>query len=80
MFGKPRWFRPRVLGWGLTPITWQGWGYTAIWAGVLLGPYLWLVCRGEIWIASIVEATLIAVLVFDTWQILRAIKMEDRGE
>ena len=29
MFGKPNWFRPKTFGWGLTPITWQGWAYTA---------------------------------------------------
>ena len=30
MIGKPKWFRRRkYTGWGLWPITWQGWVYTA---------------------------------------------------
>lgn len=29
MIGKPEWFRRRkYTGWGLTPVTWQGWAYT----------------------------------------------------
>ena len=28
MIGKTSWFRPRkYTGWGLTPVTWQGWVY-----------------------------------------------------
>lgn len=28
MIGKQSWFRPRkYTGWGLTPVTWQGWVY-----------------------------------------------------
>jgi hypothetical protein len=31
MFGKPQWFaRRKYLGWGLMPITWQGWAYTLV--------------------------------------------------
>jgi len=39
MFGKPNWFRPKTFGWGLTPITWQGWAYTAVWGGLLVAPF-----------------------------------------
>lgn len=42
MFGKPEWFRPKKIGWGLVPITWQGWVYTAIWSGVIVAPFLLL--------------------------------------
>lgn len=27
MFGKPHGFKPRRFGWGLTPVSWQGWIY-----------------------------------------------------
>lgn len=31
MFGNPKWFTLRkYTGWGLTPVTWQGWLYTAL--------------------------------------------------
>ncbi|MDD2483060.1 MAG: hypothetical protein PHE32_00205 [Candidatus Shapirobacteria bacterium] len=31
MIGNPKWFTLRkYTGWGLTPITWQGWLYTAL--------------------------------------------------
>ena len=39
MFGKPNWFRPKTFGWGLTPITWQGWAYTGGWVGLLVAPF-----------------------------------------
>jgi len=80
MFGKPQWFRPKSFGWGLTPITWEGWVYTLVWAVVLLGPFLWLLWRAGIRTASIVETGLIVVLLVDTWQILRAMKTRGRGE
>ena len=28
MAGRP-WFGPRRIGWGFTPVTWQGWAVTA---------------------------------------------------
>lgn len=31
MIGKPQWFKRRkYLGWGLMPVTWQGWLYSII--------------------------------------------------
>mgnify|MGYP006969599056 CR=1 FL=1 len=39
MFGNPAWFEPKKVGWGLTPVTWQGWVYTAAWVGVLTIPF-----------------------------------------
>lgn len=39
MFGKPEWFREKVWGWGLVPITWQGWAYTAVWVAVMVVPF-----------------------------------------
>lgn len=40
MFGKPDWFRAKTWGWGLTPITWQGWAYTAAWTAVTCLPFV----------------------------------------
>jgi len=47
MFGKPQWFRPKAFGWGLVPITWQGWTYTAAWAGAIGLPFVLLVGRHQ---------------------------------
>jgi len=31
-----RWFRPKLFGWGVVPVTWQGWAMTLAFV-VLLG-------------------------------------------
>ena len=33
---KDYWFRPRYLGWGFTPISWQGWLATIALIGMVL--------------------------------------------
>jgi hypothetical protein len=40
MFGNPDWFRPKTMGWGLTPIRWQGWAYAVAWMAVLGLPFV----------------------------------------
>jgi hypothetical protein len=47
MFGKPEWFRPKAIGWGLVPTSWQGWGYTTGWASAIAAPFLLLVSREQ---------------------------------
>ena len=77
MFGKPHWFKPKRFGWGLTPVSWQGWIYVLIWILLLLGPYLWVLFTAGLWPATALESVLIALLVVDTWHILRAMKPDD---
>jgi hypothetical protein len=37
MFANPKWFKRRkYTGWGISPRTWQGWCYLAIWLGLLV--------------------------------------------
>ena len=36
MFRKAAWFRPKRFGWGIFPISWQGWVYTMVWALALI--------------------------------------------
>ena len=74
MFGKPQWFRPKVVGWGLVPITWQGWLYTAAWSGATLLPFLLLLGRHQAVEALAWMVFTIGALVCDVWQILRAIR------
>jgi hypothetical protein len=73
MFGKPQWFRPKTIGWGLTPITWQGWVYTVVWAAVMIVPFVGLISsarwlEGSIWLAASIGA-----LTWDVAAILREI-------
>ncbi len=71
MFGKPEWFRPKSFGWGLTPITWQGWLYTAAWSAVMIVPFIGLITTGR-WIESTIWiAASIAALTWDVAAILR---------
>lgn len=74
MFGKPQWFVPKVFGWGLTPITWQGWVYAGVWAAVIALPFIVLLCWRGWFEASVWMALMIGWLCFDVYQILRAMK------
>lgn len=74
MFGKPQWFRPKSIGWGLQPVAWQGWGYTALWCAALAGPFTLLIVRSQPLEALAWLGIGIAALVYDVKQILYAIK------
>lgn len=37
LIGTKLWFGPRRLGWGWTPVSWEGWAALAILVGVVLG-------------------------------------------
>ena len=72
MLGKPKWFREKRFGWGLVPISLQGWIYTLVWSGVVGGPFALLVSlqlpvEALIWLLAA-----ISLLVWDVQQILRA--------
>ena len=74
MFGKPQWFRPKTVGWGLTPITWQGWCYTLAWAAVIALPFVVLIWRHQPLEAAAWMALGIGSLVYDVRVILREIR------
>jgi hypothetical protein len=74
MFGKPQWFRPKTLGWGLVPIAWQGWIYTAGWGTAIGLPFLLLIGRHQPMEAMAWMGLSISALTYDVWQILRAIR------
>jgi hypothetical protein len=72
MFGSPQWFRPKQIGWGLVPVTWQGWAYTAGWLGTIVLPFLLLVERHQPLEATAWMGLALGALVYDVWKILRA--------
>jgi hypothetical protein len=74
MFGKPQWFRPKTFGWGLVPITWQGWIYAAAWVGAVALPFLLLIGRHQPLEALVWMGLSVSALTCDVWHILRAIR------
>jgi len=72
MFGKPEWFRDKKIGWGLIPVTWQGWAYTAAWGCAIAGPFVLLVSQHKALGAGVWMAAMLAGLIWDVWQIKRA--------
>jgi len=72
MFGKPQWFRPKAIGWGLTPISWQGWTYTAGWAVAIAAPFVMLIASEKAVEAFIWMGLGLGALVYDVRQILLA--------
>ena len=72
MFGKPEWFKENVWGWGITPVAWQGWAYTAAWVTIATVPYLAFYFSGRLPEALIWLAAMIVGLVWDVRQILAA--------
>ena len=74
MFGKPNWFRSKAFGWGLTPITWQGWAYTAVWGGLLVAPF-WLFITSHRELEAVVWLVCgSGLLIYDVRSILTAMK------
>ena len=70
MFGKHHWFVKKRFGWGLSPVTWQGWSYTAIWCAVMIAPFLVLLRLGLLPQAGIWLVASMGVLVWDVKEIL----------
>lgn len=77
MFGKPEWFKKKKWGWGLTPITWQGWVYTLVWSGVICGPFTLLVSRAQIVEALIWMGATISFLCFDVFATMKKMKAQN---
>jgi hypothetical protein len=75
MFGRPQWFVDHKVGWGLRPVTWQGWVYTAVWAAVLCSPFVLLVTRDKWTEAFIWEVAMGAAMIWDVYQIKQARKV-----
>src|SRR5262245_23938397 len=74
MFGKPQWFRPKTIGFGLVPVGWQGWTYTAGWVGAIGLPFLLLIGRHQPLEALAWMGLSVGALTYDVSQILRAIR------
>lgn len=70
MFGKHHWFVKKRYGWGLSPISWQGWFYSAVWCAVMILPFTLMLWLGLVPQAGIWLVASIGVLVWDVKEIL----------
>lgn len=73
MFGKPEWFKKKTWGWGLVPITREGWIYTGVAAGIVAVPFNLLLFTRGVPEAAIWMLASAGFLVWDVRQIIRAI-------
>jgi len=79
MIAKKEWFKPRVFGWSLRPVTWEGWVYIAIVALIALFP-LSLPFNPEIKIAlcTIVVIVFLVDSLIVMFQMYRALDERER--
>jgi hypothetical protein len=75
MFGQPQWFRPKKIGWGLSPICWQGWVYTVGWVSAIGLPFLVLTERHQPFEAAAWGTLGCLSLYYDIWKIRRAMNL-----
>jgi len=72
MFGNPQWFRPKAMGFGLVPVRWQGWAYSAAWVGTIGMPFWLLTARHQSLEAMMWLALAAGALAHDVWKIWAA--------
>jgi hypothetical protein len=68
MFGNPQWFRLKALGFGLIPIRWQGWAYSAAWGSTIALPFWLLVTRHQSFEATLWLTLAIGALGCDVYK------------
>lgn len=77
MFGKPQWFAPKKFGWGLRPVTKEGWIYAGVWCAVLILPFVGMLLSHK-WLEAIIWiAAMIGFLIVDVKMILRAMQRRE---
>lgn len=70
VFGKPEWFRPKSIGWGLTPVKWQGRIFAAGWSAAILFPFIYLISHSLLPEAFAWVVLSLAALIREVTQIL----------
>lgn len=76
MIGKPQWFtRRKWAGWGLFPITWQGWVYLVLFVAAIFGTQFISTDEKTRMIALGIVG---AILVLDTIDIMVRMKKDER--
>lgn len=80
MFGKPNWFKEKQVGWGVTPVSWQGWSYAVIWGVAIALPFILLISSHKVPEAFVWLAVSGGLLVWDVRQVLTVIKHEQKED
>jgi hypothetical protein len=76
MIGKPQWFKTRKYGgWGVTPASWQGWTYIAIFIGIVMTVQSLPINEQ---LRSILATAILILLVVDVIDIMFRIKKDER--
>ncbi len=77
MIGKPEWFKRRKYsGWGLTPKTWQGWAYIAIFLTPVL--ILNIIPSWDQKVKTIFIAVWALFLIIDVFDMMRKLNNDER--
>ena len=71
MFGKPGWFRQKTVGWGLRPVSWKGWLYAVVWAGVISVPFIGLLANHLLFESLVWVVVMMVALLWDVQQVRR---------
>lgn len=76
MIGNPRWFMRRKWGgWGVFPITWQGWAYTAAFVVAIFATQF---IPADQSVRMIALGIIAVILVLDTIDIMIHLKRDER--
>jgi len=79
MIGKPEWFQRRKFGgWGITPKTWQGWLYIAIFLLPIIA--FQTIYQGAEEIKFGVTIVWVGLLLIDALDIMRKLNKDEREE
>jgi hypothetical protein len=79
MFGNPQWFRLKAISFGLIPIRWQGWAYSAAWGSTIALPF-WLLTARHQSLEAILWLTLASgALGHDVWKMWRALRQPQQA-
>lgn len=71
MFGKPEWFRKKSVGWGVRPVTWKGWLYGVLWAGVICIPFIALLAHAKVLESLIWVVVMMFAMLWDVQGVMR---------
>ncbi|KGP64254.1 hypothetical protein EP47_04175 [Legionella norrlandica] len=80
MFADPKWFtRRKYTGWGITPKTWQGWLYLAVWLAILMvAAYLMKSFHLSQLLQTIIMLAIVLILGIDALDIARKMDLDER--
>lgn len=76
MFGKPEWFEEKTIGWGLVPVSYKGWMYTGLWAGVIAAPFLILLTMLKIPEAFVWMLVSVGALTIDVRSVVKQMRQK----